>query len=149
MKINNKNIINQRGLKKSKKSKETEELKIPVYVSRKPVELISTPISIKRFIEQKIFFENQSKTIYSGHHRRLKQTVLHIVAPILEMCIPENDFLSINQKEQRTGNQGNIPPPHSPLSCHLPLTLPFSSRCSRSAHVCHLAIAREVTWACK
>ena len=51
MKINNRNIINQRGLKKSKKSKETEELKIPVYVSRKPVELISTPISIKSLIE--------------------------------------------------------------------------------------------------
>ena len=51
MKINNRNIINQRGLKKSKKAKETEELNILVYVSHKPVELISTPISIKHLIE--------------------------------------------------------------------------------------------------
>ena len=51
MKINNRNMVNQRALKKSKKAKETEELKILVYVSRKPVELISTPISIKHLIE--------------------------------------------------------------------------------------------------
>ena len=63
MKINNRNMVNQRGLKKSKKAKETEELKILVYVSRKPVELISTPISIKHLIEQKIFFEKQSNAI--------------------------------------------------------------------------------------
>ena len=51
MKINNRNMVNQRGLKKSKKAKETEELKILVYVSRKPVELISTSISVKHLIE--------------------------------------------------------------------------------------------------